>query len=65
MEATMRKLTKQFSQKNYDRYVKSNIRAMTKARDKGHKDFIGITDEEISQGARWLAKVNNADEIYA
>jgi hypothetical protein len=65
MEATMRKLTKQFSQKHYDHYVKQNIRAMTKARDKGHRDFKTWTDTEISDAAHSLARANNAGEIWS
>lgn len=64
-EATMTKLTKQFSQKHYDRYVAQNIRAMAKAKAQGHRDFKHWTDAEISKAAHDLARINNAGEIYA
>ena len=65
MQTTMRKLTRQYSQSHYDRYVAQQIRAMTKARTKGHRDFATWTDEEITKAANDLARMNNAGEIYA
>jgi hypothetical protein len=65
MHATMTKLTRQFSQAHYDRYVAQNIRAMTKARAKGHRDFKHWTDEDIRKAAMTLARINNAGEVYA
>jgi len=65
MEATMRRMTKQFSQKQYDRYVAQQRRAMTKLRTKGHRDFATWTDADIAQAAETLARINNAGEVYA
>ena len=64
-KATMRKLTKQHSQAQYDRYVAQQIRAMTNARTKGLRDFAHWTDDEIRQAAIDLARINNAGETYA
>jgi hypothetical protein len=65
MPATLTKLTKHFSQCAYDRYIAQNIRAMTKARTKGHRDFKTWTDEEIRHAAETLARINQAGVIYA
>lgn len=62
--ATIRKLTRQFSQARFDRYVAQQVRSMTKARDRKHRDFVNITDEDIRKGAEFLARVNNAGEIF-
>lgn len=63
--ATMTKRTRQFSQAHYDRYVAQQVKAMSKAREKGHKDFSHWTDADIRQAAVDLARINNAGEIYA
>lgn len=65
MPATMTKLTRQYSQAHVDRYIKQNIRSMTKARDKGHRNFVTWTDAEIRQAAEDLARINAVGVIYA
>jgi hypothetical protein len=62
--ATITKLTKGFSQTHFDRYVAQNVRSMTKARNKGHRDFKGWTDEVILKAATTLARINNAGETW-
>jgi hypothetical protein len=64
MTATMTKLTRGFSQTQYDRYITQNIRTMTKARAKGHRDFKTWTDAEIRHAAETLARINNAGEVW-
>lgn len=64
MAATMHKLTQQCSQRHYDRYVAQQVRAMTNARAKGHQDFTGWTDTDITEAAHTLARMNEAGTIY-
>jgi hypothetical protein len=64
MTATMTKLTRTFSQAHVDRYIKQNVRSMTRARDKGHRDFKTWTDEEIRKAAEDLARINEVGIIY-
>lgn len=64
MEATFRKLTKQYSQAAYDKYVAQQVRAMTKARTKGHRDFKNWTDAQIREAAESLARWYDVGTIY-
>lgn len=60
----LRKLTKQWSQFHYDRYIAQQVRQMTRARAAGHRDFRTWTDAEITQAAHDLARMNEVGIIY-
>jgi len=59
----MTRLTKSFDHKQYDAYITKQVRAMTRAREKGHRDF-QWTDEEIQDAAQTLARLGNAGEVW-
>ena len=62
--ATITKMRREFSQAKFDRYVTQQIRSMSKARARGHRDFKHMTDAQIQEGAQFLARTNNAGEIF-
>jgi hypothetical protein len=64
MEVTIRRLTKAYSQEASDRYVAQQVRAMTKARAKGHRDFKAWSDADIKDCAEKLARYYTVGEVW-
>ena len=64
MQVTIRKLERHSSQTHYDRYVAKQVRAMQKARAKGHRDFRDWTDAQMRETAKKLADYYNVGEVY-
>lgn len=63
--ATTQKMTRTFSQAAFDKAVARDIKSMTAARAKGHRDYKNLTDDQIKAAAESLARIYNSGEVLA
>ena len=62
--ATVERGIKKHDQAKVDKYIRQQVKAYTKLRNKGHRDWKDMTDEQIQATAEFMARTYNVGEIF-